>query len=218
MVASGRAAAHGGQEARPRQRPRPATASPGDPSTKDLHRGIGDDHLHCVVGDHSGAAYVELHPCEDAGTNACTLERALRFFAELGLDPPEVVRTDNAMVCRNSRRFQQLLTQTGARHIRTSPYTPRWNGKVERFIQTLQNEWAYSRTWSEFKRARPLPPKWSWRSPYRIELSVEERDVLESLTRFLYVAVLAGGARADGVAGGRGAAQRPDRGAAEMPP
>ena len=55
--------------------------------------------------------------------------------------------TDNAMVYRNSRRFEQLLTQTGARHIRTPPYTPRWNGKVERFIQTLQNEWAYSHTW-----------------------------------------------------------------------
>ncbi|HWH05849.1 MAG TPA: IS481 family transposase [Gaiellaceae bacterium] len=129
----------------------------GDRSTKDLHRGIGYDHLHCIVDDHSRIAYVELHPHEDAETNTRTLERALRFFAELGLDPPEAVMTDNALVYRRSRRFSELLTTNGIRHIRTPPYTPRWNGKVERFIQTLQNEWAYSRTWpTSNARARSL--------------------------------------------------------------
>ncbi|MGZ4376433.1 MAG: hypothetical protein ACXVR9_16875 [Gaiellaceae bacterium] len=43
--------------------------------------------LHCVVND-SRLAYVELHPREDAATNAIALEHALAFFAELGLDPP----------------------------------------------------------------------------------------------------------------------------------
>ena len=129
----------------------------GDRSTKDLHRGIGYDHLHCVVDDHSRLAYVELHPREDAETNARTLERALHFFAELGLDPSEAVMTDNAMVYRNSRRFSELLTSQQLRHIRTPAYTPRWNGKVERFIQTLQNEWAYSRSWpTSNARARSL--------------------------------------------------------------
>ena len=32
----------------------------------------------------------------------------------------------------------------GLKHIRTSPYKPRTNGKAERFIQTLCREWAYS--------------------------------------------------------------------------
>ena len=71
----------------------PATASPEIGEAKDLHRGIGYDHLHCVVDDHSRIAYVELHAREDAETNVCTLERALRFFAELGLDSPEAVNT-----------------------------------------------------------------------------------------------------------------------------
>ena len=129
----------------------------GDRRTKDLHRGIGYDHLHCVVDDHSRLAYVELHPREDADTNVCTLERALRFFSELGLEPPEAVMTDNAMVYRNSRRFSELLTSRQLRHIRTPAYTPRWNPKVERFIQTLQNEWAYSRAWqTSSARARSL--------------------------------------------------------------
>jgi transposase InsO family protein len=129
----------------------------GDRGELGRSRGSGYDHLHCVVDDHSRLAYVELHPREDAQTNARTLERALRFFAELGLDPPEAVMTDNAMVYRNSRRFSELLNQQQLRHIRTPIYTPRWNGKVERFIQTLQNEWAYSRTWpSSNARARSL--------------------------------------------------------------
>lgn len=129
----------------------------GDRSTKDLHRGIGYDHLHCVVDDHTRIAYVELHPREDADTNVRTLERALAFFAELGLEPPEAVMTDNALVYRRSQAFQELLGGAGLRHIRTPAYTPRWNGKVERFIQTLQNEWAYSRSWpNSSTRARSL--------------------------------------------------------------
>jgi transposase InsO family protein len=129
----------------------------GDRTTKDLNRGIGYDHLHCVVDDHSRIAYVELHPREDADTNAGTLERALGFFADLGLEPPEAVMTDNAMVYRRSRRFSQLLADQRLRHIRTPAYTPRWNGKAERFIRTLQDEWAYAHSWPDsHTRARAL--------------------------------------------------------------
>ena len=124
---------------------------------KDRNRGVGYDHLHCVVDDHSRLAYVELHPCEAADTNTRPLERALSFFAELGLDPPDAVMTDNAMVYRNSRRFADLLAHHQVRHIRTPAYTPRWNGKVERFIRTLQDEWAYASTWpNSHTRARSL--------------------------------------------------------------
>ena len=77
--------------------------------------------------DHS---YVELHDREDQNTNARTLERALAWFSGLGLEPPEAVMTDNAMVYRNSRRFTALLASIDARHILTPPYTPRWNGKA----------------------------------------------------------------------------------------
>jgi transposase InsO family protein len=123
----------------------------------DRSRGAGYDYLHCVVDDHSRIAYVELHPREDAETNLRTLQRALCFFAELGLEPPEALMTDNAMVYRHSRRLRELLERKQIHHIRIPPYTPRWNGKVERFIQTLQNEWAYSRTWpNSHSRARSL--------------------------------------------------------------
>jgi transposase InsO family protein len=133
----------------------PGHRATGDRTRRD--RGAGYDHLHCVIDDHSRIAYVELHPCENSDTNADTLERALAFFAQLGIGRPEAVMTDNAFVYQHSRRFHQLLEHNQIRHIRTPPYTPRWNGKVERFIRTLQDEWAYSRTWpNSHTRARSL--------------------------------------------------------------
>ncbi len=120
-------------------------------------RGAGWSYLHCVVDDHSRLAYVELHSRDSEDTNLATLRRALRWFAEQGLSPPAAVMTDGAMVYRRSQRFRALVASIGARHIIMPPYTPRWNGKVERFIQTLQNEWAYAHRYpSSSARARSL--------------------------------------------------------------
>jgi transposase InsO family protein len=122
-----------------------------------LNRGVGWDYLHCVVDDHSRLAYVELHRDYRAKTSAKVIERAIAWFGEQGLGPPEAVMTDGALAYTNSRRFQELLDGEKAVHIVIPPYTPRWNGKVERFIQTLQNEWAYAHRWrSSTERARSL--------------------------------------------------------------
>lgn len=123
----------------------------------DRRGGSGYEQLHCVVDDKSRLAYVELHPQADGETAARVLSRAVVFFRELGCAPPEAVMTDNAFCYTRSRAFQAVLARIGARHIRTPPYTPRWNGKVERFIQTLLREWAYVRIWeSSRERARAL--------------------------------------------------------------
>ena len=121
-------------------------------------RGAGWVYLHVVIDDHSRYLYVEQHPREDADTNARTLERALAHFADLGLRAPQAVMTDNALVYRRSQRFQAVLANAGARHITPPPYTPRWNGKAERVIRTLQDEWAYAHRWpTSHQRARALP-------------------------------------------------------------
>jgi transposase InsO family protein len=140
---------------------RPGHAATGDRRRSrlwsDKNEAVGYDYLHVVVDDNTRVAYVELHPREDAATNSSTLERAIAWFTELGLDPPEAVMTDNAFVYVHGRRFKALLAGHDIRHIRTPPYTPRWNGKAERFIQTLQNEWAYAHRWhNSTQRARSL--------------------------------------------------------------
>jgi len=122
-----------------------------------LNQGVGYQYLHCVVDDHSRLAYVELRPDQGAETSARALEGALKWFAELGLSPPQAVMTDGALVYTKSARFRSILAGLGAHHIVIPPYTPRWNGKVERFIQTLQNEWAYAHRYpSSRARARAL--------------------------------------------------------------
>ena len=119
-------------------------------------RGAGWVYLHVVIDDHSRWLYVEQHDHEDAETNARTLERALAHFAQLGLASPQAVMTDNAKVY-GSHRFQAVLAAAGARHITPPPYTPRWNGKAERVIRTLQDEWAYAHRWeNSHQRAKAL--------------------------------------------------------------
>ena len=108
-----------------------------------------------MIDDHSRFAYVEQHPVR-AG-HAAALGRAIAHFAALGLAPPEAVMTDNAFAYRRSRRFAAVLAARGARHILTPPYTPRWNGKVERFIQTLKREWAYAHSWPTHRAHPSLP-------------------------------------------------------------
>ena len=85
------------------------------------------------------------------------IEGTIAHLARLGIDPPEAVMTDNALAYRRSRAFAAAIERHGARHVLTPPYTPRWNGKVERFIQTLKREWAYAHSWpSSAERSRAL--------------------------------------------------------------
>lgn len=82
------------------------------------NRSVGYDYLHCVIDDHSRLAYVELHPHEDAETNARTLERALRFFADLGLDAPEAVAiapTARSATGHQSAAFTTSVGRTASR-------------------------------------------------------------------------------------------------------
>jgi len=122
-------------------------ATGGQRSEQIRTRGAGWVYLHVVIDDHSRYLYVEQHDRENADTNTDCLARAIAHFAELGLPAPRAVMTDNAKVYTRSRRFEHLLASLGAKHITPPPYTPRWNGKAERVIRTLQDEWAYAHRW-----------------------------------------------------------------------
>jgi transposase InsO family protein len=107
------------------------------------NRGIGWDHLHVAVDDASRLAYTEL--LADDGKHSATafLTRALAWFAHHGVTV-ERVMTDNGSAYR-SRYFADAIAAASLRHIKTRPYTPRTNGKAERFIQSSLREWAYAR-------------------------------------------------------------------------
>jgi transposase InsO family protein len=105
------------------------------------NRGAGWDFVHVAVDDATRLAYVEVLVDERKDTTTGFLLRALRWFRSHGIRA-ERVMTDNGSAYR-SRRFAKALRWLGIRHIFTRPYTPRTNGKAERFIQTLLREWAY---------------------------------------------------------------------------
>ena len=117
---------------------------------------VGWDFLHVCVDDATRLAYVEVLPDERATTAAAFLKRAVGWFAERGVEVARVM-SDNGS-CYRSSDHARACRELGLRHLRTRPYRPRTNGKAERFIQTLQNEWAYARLYaSSAERAAHLP-------------------------------------------------------------
>ena len=102
-------------------------------------------------------AYVAALPDERAATTVAFVEGAIRFFAGHGLRI-ERLMTDNAMTYTHSAGFAALLAEQSIRHIRIRPRRPQTNGKAERFIGTLQREWAYARLYeSNLERLGALP-------------------------------------------------------------
>jgi transposase InsO family protein len=126
----------------------PRFARPGHAVTGDRTRSWADktakrghDYFHAIVDDHSRLAYGELLADERAATTTAFVERALAWLAARGISTHRVM-TDGAWNYTHNRALHALLTEHGIRHIVTPPYTPRWNGKVERFHQTMEREWA----------------------------------------------------------------------------
>ena len=139
------------------ERPGHAVTGIRDKTGAEKRAGVGYVYLHCVVDDHSRYAYVEQHPDQGGNTAAAVLRRAIEHFTSLGMKAPEAVMSDNAFAYRKSNAFKAILERHGARHILIPPYTPRWNGKVERFIGTLKREWAYAHAWpNSAERARSM--------------------------------------------------------------
>ena len=119
--------------------------------------GAGWEYLHVCVDDHSRLAYVETLPDERAESSIGFLRRAMHWLRRQGIRP-ERVMTDNGSGYI-AKDFAATCHELGLRHLRTKPYTPRTNGKAERFIQTLLREWAYARPYrTSNQRARRLEP------------------------------------------------------------
>ena len=126
---------------------RPGHWATGDRSRRS--RAAGKTVVIGVEDDHTRLAYCELHSAETATNVSATLRRAAVWFREQGCGPAQAVMSDNAKCYSTSREFRQALDELGVRHILIPPYTPRWNGKIERFFGTLDSEWAHGRVWPD---------------------------------------------------------------------
>ena len=137
---------------------------PGHKVTGDRHRtakekraGVGWEFCHSIIDDHSRLAYTEIHPDEKAPTVVAFVHRALEFFAAHGVQPKRL-QTDNAWTYTHNRALHALLAQRGIRHRTIPPRTPKRNGKIERYQQTLAREWAYGQRYRNSDcRAAALP-------------------------------------------------------------
>ena len=105
-------------------------------------RRAGWQHVHVAVDDHSRLAYAEVLPTDRASDAIAFLERALDWYREQGIQVEALMTDNGSAYC--SIAWRKRCTTLGLRHLRTRPYTPRTNGKAERFIQTLLRRWAYA--------------------------------------------------------------------------
>jgi transposase InsO family protein len=135
--------------------------------------------LHVAIDDHSRVGFSLMLPDETARSACAHLLAALRYYRGVGVQI-ERVMTDNG-AAYNSRRFARLLRRLKIRHIRTRPYTPRTNGKAERFIQTLLKEWAYAYCYPTSQhRADELLP---WMHHYNFHRPHSATEHLPPITR-----------------------------------
>jgi len=106
---------------------------------------VGYDYVHRAIDAYSRVAYSEILPAEDRDCCTGFLQRAITWFAAIGVQVERVL-TDNGVGYR-SHAWRDVCLAIGITHTRTRPYTPRTNGKVERFNRTLLDEWAYVRSY-----------------------------------------------------------------------
>jgi transposase InsO family protein len=122
-------------------------------------RRVGWEYVHSLVDDCSRLAYSEIHDDERAATVTAFTERALDFFLAHGI-VAERLLTDNAFAYVQNKTLKALLQARAIEHWHTKPYTPRTNGKVERYQQTLQREWAYALEYASSDARRASLPHW----------------------------------------------------------
>jgi len=140
----------------------------GDRRGQSNARGIGWEFVHICIDDASRIAFSQIMKDQRKGSAVAFLKAAIAYYASLGVKV-ERVMTDNGS-CYNSRAFGKACKRHGLKHIRTKPYTPKTNGKAERFIQTSLREWAYARAYNTSDERADELPRWlhryNWHRPH----------------------------------------------------
>jgi len=140
----------------------------GDRTGQSNSRGVGWEYVHVSIDDASRLAFSQILLDERKESAVAFLRAAVAYYQSLGITVARVM-TDNGS-CYRSKAFRDACRDLGLRHIRTRPYTPKTNGKAERFIQTALREWAYARAYpNSDRRAKELPiwlHQYNWHRPH----------------------------------------------------
>ena len=132
------------------------------------HHGIGWEFVHVSIDDASRIAFVQVMLDQRKQSAVAFLEAAVAYFAKLGVRLQRVM-TDNGS-CYRSKAFKGACTRLGLRQIFTKAYTPKTNGKAERFIQTALREWAYAQAYQNSDQRSAELPNWlhryNWHRPH----------------------------------------------------
>ena len=121
-------------------------------SPRSRGKGCGWEYVHVCIDDASRVSFTQIHPNEKAPGAVAHLKASVAFYQSLGVTVRRVLTNNGA--CYKSHAFRDTCREPGLKHIRTRPYTPRTNGKAERFIQTALREWAYARAYNTSDQAR----------------------------------------------------------------
>jgi len=130
--------------------------------------GLGWEFVHVCIDDASRIAIAKVMADERKKSATAFLKAALAYYASLGIKVVRVM-TDNG-ACYKSFAFARACKRLGLKHIRTKPYTPKTNGKAERFIQTALREWAYATAYTHSDHRTEDLPRWlhryNWHRPH----------------------------------------------------
>ncbi len=140
----------------------------GDRTSQSKSRGVGWEFVHVSIDDASRIAFSQILPDEKKESAVAFLRAAVAYYASLGVTVARVM-TDNG-ACYKAHAFRDACRDLGLRHIRTRPYTPKTNGKAERFIQTALREWAYAQAYPSSDHRGDELPRWlhryNWHRPH----------------------------------------------------
>ena len=140
----------------------------GDRTGQSNSRGVGWEFVHVCIDDHSRVAFSQIFQNEKAESAVPFLKAAVAYYKSLGVTVTRVM-TDNGS-CYKAFDFRDACRELGIKHIRTKPYTPKTNGKAERFIQTALRECAYAQAYpTSDRRAEELPVwmhRYNWHRPH----------------------------------------------------
>ena len=140
----------------------------GDRTGQSNSRGAGFEFVHVCIDDNSRVAFSQILPNEKAVSAVAFLSAAVAYYKSLGVKVARVM-TDNGS-CYKAFAFRDACRALSLKHVRTKPYTPKTNGKAERFIQTALREWAYAKAYpTSGCRAAELPiwlHRYNWHRPH----------------------------------------------------